>query len=167
MVDPIKAATVHVLFHETYTVKNDEAASYQAGQVYEMTPESAALFRSWCDCEVLDPLAVQNQPVATSPATLDATTQAKVAASLAQNQKKKAAKAKKSKTIEDRLNDLEQGRSPAPAAAAAPADSTPAPAGPQSGPVAEAPTTAAPVVSAPVPPTPDATAAAKGKAAAK
>lgn len=45
---------VNVLFHEGYTVKNDDGDFYRAGEVYEMTAEQAQLFHCWCACEVTD-----------------------------------------------------------------------------------------------------------------
>jgi hypothetical protein len=180
-----KAPTVHVLFHENYTVKNDDGATYLAGQVYEMSPASAELFTHWCDCEIVDPLSSQAPPAPVNPANADPALATKVQAAIDRNAKAKATKRKSRKTVEERLDDLEAAKGTT--AAVGPAtDSTPAPAAAPNGPGAEAPKTAAPVVSAPAPPAPeapaavdasktaapappapDATAATKGKAAAK
>ncbi len=119
---------VHVLFHENYTVKNDDGATYQADQVYEMSPASAELFTHWCDCEIVDPLSSQLPPQPVNPATADPALATKVQAALDRNAKAKATKGKNRKTVEERLDELEAGHGPAPAADAPCDRGAPAPA---------------------------------------
>ena len=100
---------VHVLFHENYTVKNDDGATYQADQVYEMSPASAELFTHWCDCEIVDPLSSQVPPQPVNPATADPALATKVQAALDRNAKAKATSARIAKPSRSDSTNWKQG----------------------------------------------------------